>query len=170
VNLDPAASRSRTGWLLVAVQVVLLVALVLVPTGTAWPMPAWLRTAASGATLLGLVAIVVASLTLGRALTPTPVPNGRGELRTGGLYGLVRHPIYTGVLLVVVGLTVGTRSIAGLALGLLTVGFFVLKARWEEARLAEAFPAYRDYAAVTPAFVPFVPRRLVRGMPGPSTR
>ncbi|MEZ5093615.1 isoprenylcysteine carboxylmethyltransferase family protein [Nocardioides sp.] len=154
--------RARTGWLFVAAQVVLLVALVALPTGTAWPMPGWLRGVALGLVVLGLVGIAAASLTLGRALTPTPVPNGRGALRTGGLYRFVRHPIYTGVLAAVLGVTLGSRQWLGLALGIATVTFFGVKARWEEARLAEAFPGYADYAAVTPRFVPFWPRALIR--------
>ena len=151
--------RTRTGWLFVAAQVVLLVALVLVPTGTAWPMPTWLRVVSVALIVVGLAGALMASVALGRALTATPVPNGRGELRTAGLYRYVRHPIYTGVLAVVVGITLGTRQWTGLALGLVTVVFFALKARWEEARLAEAFPEYADYAAATPRFVPFLPRR-----------
>lgn len=147
--------RKRLGWLFVGAQVVLLVALVLLPTGTAWPMPLGLRLVSIGLTAAGLVGIVAASLTLGRALTPTPLPNGRGELRTDGLYRYVRHPIYTGVLAVVVGVTLGSRQWAGLALGVVTVVFFAVKARWEEARLDEMFPGYADYAARTPRFVPF---------------
>ncbi|MEZ5096078.1 MAG: isoprenylcysteine carboxylmethyltransferase family protein [Nocardioides sp.] len=157
--------RTRIGWLFVAVQVVLLVALVLVPTGTAWALPGWLHLVAVGLVGAGLGGILAASLTLGRALTPTPVPNGRGDLRTGGPYRVVRHPIYSGVLAVVAGVTLGTRQWAGLAVGLATVVFFTMKARWEEARLAEAFPEYAAYAASTPRFVPFLPRRLIRGAP-----
>ena len=52
-------SRERTGWLFVAVQVVLLVALVLVPTGTAWPMPGWLAGVAVALVLVGLVVAAV---------------------------------------------------------------------------------------------------------------
>jgi protein-S-isoprenylcysteine O-methyltransferase Ste14 len=155
-------SRERTGWLFVAVQVVLLVALVLVPTGTAWPMPGWLAAVAVALVLVGLVVAAVGGLTLGRSLTPVPVPSGRGELRTGGLYRWVRHPIYSGVLAVVVGLTIGTRQWLGLVLGLVTVAFFTAKARWEEARLAEAYSGYRAYAARTPRFVPFWPGGLGR--------
>jgi protein-S-isoprenylcysteine O-methyltransferase Ste14 len=161
--------RTRTGWLFVAAQVVLLVALVLVPTGSAWPVPGWLRAFSTGLVLAGLAVVVVGGLSLGRALTPTPVPNGRGGLRTRGLYRFVRHPIYTGVLAVVLGLTLASRSWVGLAIGVGTVAFFGVKARWEEARLAEAFPGYRAYAAVTPRFVPCWPRRLVRGLPDPPT-
>jgi protein-S-isoprenylcysteine O-methyltransferase Ste14 len=49
-----------------------------------------------------------------------------------------------------------------------TLGFFNVKARWEEARLAESYPGYRAYAARTPRFVPFLPRSVIRGVP-PST-
>ena len=156
-------NRQRTGWLLVAVQVVLLVALVLVPTGTAWPMPGWLAAVAVALVVLGLAVVAVGGLTLGRALTPTPVPSTRGELRTGGPYRWVRHPIYSGVLAVVGGLTIGSRQWLGLALGVATVAFFTVKARWEEARLAEVYPGYRAYAARTSRFVPFRPLRFIRG-------
>jgi protein-S-isoprenylcysteine O-methyltransferase Ste14 len=157
--------RARVGWLFVAVQVVLLAALVLLPRGDDWPVPGWLRGIAWGLTVLGLVVVVVAGLGLGRALTPTPVPNGRGGLRTDGLYRFVRHPIYTGVLGIVLGIAIGTGRWAGAALAAVTVAFFVVKARWEEARLVEAFPDYVAYAAATPRFVPFVPSRFVRPPP-----
>ncbi len=147
-------NRERTGWLFVAVQAALLVALVLVPTGTAWPVPGWLGALSSALILLGLAVAAVGSVALGRALRATPVPGARGELRTGGLYRWVRHPIYTGVLAMVAGLTVGTRQWLGLTLGVVTVAFFTVKARWEEARLAEAYPGYEEYAATTPRFVP----------------
>ncbi len=156
-------SRTTTGWALVAIQAVLLIALVLVPTGSDWPMPVWLAAASTGLLVLGLVVVVVASLNLGRALTPTPVPNRRGALRTDGLYALVRHPIYTGVLSIVLAVTVGTRQWAGLVLGIATVAFFWGKARWEEARLSETYPGYAAYAAVTPRFVPFVRPWFNRG-------
>jgi protein-S-isoprenylcysteine O-methyltransferase Ste14 len=156
-------SRDRTGWLFVAAQVVLLVALVVLPSGAAWPMPGWLAAVRLALVVGGLVVVVVAGLNLGRALTPTPVPN-RDGLRTDGLYRFVRHPIYSGVLLVVLGLTLGTRQWWGLALGLATVAFFTVKARWEEARLAETYPGYAEYAAATPRFVP----RPWRSRPGPA--
>lgn len=162
-------SRSRTGWVFVAAQVVLLLALVLVPSGSAWSLPSWLATLAGLLVIGGLVVVVLAALSLGRALTPTPVPNGRGELRTGGLYRFVRHPIYTGVLAVVLGLTLRARSWLGLLVGVLTIAFFTVKARWEEARLAETFAGYVAYAAVTPRFVPFLPQGLIRPVAAPSS-
>lgn len=152
--------QARVGWVLVVIQFGLLLALVLVPTGTAWPMPLPLRLISWALLGVGLGLVVAASLNLGRALTPTPVPNGRSGLRTDGLYRLMRHPIYTGVLSLVAGITLGSRHWLGLALGAITVVFFHLKARWEEHRLAEVFADYGDYAARTPRFVP----RLLPGL------
>jgi len=147
------------GWLFVAGQVVLLVALVLLPGRDDWPTPPWMRTVGQGAVIAGLAVIVVASLRLGAGLTPTPVPNARGQLATGGLYRLMRHPIYTGVLLIVAGLTIRSGSYVTLAVAAVTVFFFARKARWEEARLCERFDGYAAYASRTPRFVPGMPRR-----------
>ncbi len=149
-----AMSERRIGWGFVALQIVLLVALVVLPSRSDWPVAGWLRAASTGAVVVGLAGIVLASIFLGRALTPTPVPNGAGTLTTTGLYAWVRHPIYTGVLLIVVGLVVGSGSLVTLAVGALTIVFFHVKARWEEQRLTEAYPDYPAYAARTPRFVP----------------
>lgn len=138
----------------VAGQVVLLVLLVVLPGGDDWPTPAWLRTIAQVVFVAGVVVLVVAALGLGRALTPTPVPTERGDLQTAGLYRYVRHPIYSGVLLIVAGITLRSGSWLTLAVAVVTVVFFDRKARWEEARLAERYAQYADYAARTPRFVP----------------
>jgi protein-S-isoprenylcysteine O-methyltransferase Ste14 len=149
-------SRRTTGWVLVVIQVVLFVALA-VTSGQGrsdWPTPPIVRGLAALCTLIGLVVVAVASLQLGRALTATPLPNGRGALRTGGLFGVVRHPLYSGVMLVVIGLAARSASWISAVLAVLTVAFFHGKARWEEQRLNEAFDGYATYAAVTPRFVP----------------
>ena len=91
---------------------------------------------------------------------PTPVPTTRATLRTTGPYRFVRHPIYTGVLLIVVALAARSGTVVGLVIGAVTIAFFHAKAAWEEQRLAERFADYRSYAAVTPRFLPrpFGPR------------
>ena len=135
-------------------QVVLLVLLIALPGSDDWPTPSWLRTIAQVVFVAGVVVLIVAALGLGRALTPTPVPAERGDLRTAGVYGYVRHPIYSGVLLIVVGVTLRSGSWLTVAVAVVTFVFFDRKARWEEARLAERYPQYADYAARTPRFVP----------------
>lgn len=143
-----------TGWLFVAAQAALLGALVLLPSGGDWTVPAWLRTAGYVCIIGGLVLVAVAALRLGSALTPTPVPKGGVELATGGLYRFMRHPIYTGVLVIVVGLMVRSGSWLTLAVGAVSLVFFNEKAKWEERRLAERYADYPAYAAATPRFIP----------------
>ena len=155
--MDPTIAdvdRRTVGWAFVAGQVVLLVALVLLPGRDDWPTPPWVRTAGQVLVIAGFVLMIMASLRLGRGLTATPVPNARGQLITGGLYRYVRHPIYTGVLLIVVGLTLRSGSVVTLAVAVVTVVFFDRKARWEEAQLRERYPDYAEYASHTPRFVP----------------
>lgn len=142
------------GWAFVGVQAILLVALVVLPTGDLWPTPAVLVVFGGVLIGLGLVGVAVAALRLGPALTPTPVPTEGGAMITSGLYRIVRHPIYTGVLMIVVGLVIRSGSLWTLLVGLVTIWFFNTKAQWEEAQLAERYPDYPTYAAVTPRFFP----------------
>ncbi len=142
------------GWLLVLVQAVLLLGLVLTPGGDAWPTPGWLDGAGFALVLAGLALVAIASLQLGSALTPTPEPRSGSTLRTGGLYGVFRHPIYVGVAIIVVGLVVGSGSLGRLGLGIVTLLFFDRKAAWEEGRLAAAYPDYPAHLAATHRWLP----------------
>ncbi len=146
--------RGGTGWGLVAVQVLLLVALVLAPDGTVWPRPGWVVATSWIISGAGVGWMLWAAVRLGDRLTPTPVPRQGGALRTDGPYTYVRHPIYTGVLLIVFGIVVRTASAVAVLLGVVTVAFFHAKAAFEERLLAERFPDYPRYAAVTPRFLP----------------
>ena len=142
------------GWIFVASQAVLLAALILLPTADAWPTPSWLSGVGFAGVAGGLAIVAYGSLNLGNSLTATPVPNGRGQLKTGGMYSRVRHPIYSGVLLIVAGLVIRSANWLTLAVGVATVSFFHTKAKWEERQLAEHFEDYAEYAAATPRFVP----------------
>lgn len=151
--------RATVGWIWVAAQALLLGALIFLPARDDWPTPAWLLAVASITFFAGLGLIAVAALGLGTSLTPTPVPTSRGSLKTGGLYQFVRHPIYTGVLMVVVAMTLRSASWIHLAIAIFTVLFFDRKAAWEEQQLVDRFADYPAYADRTPKFVPFTKGR-----------
>ena len=155
----PASGDVGTARLLVAGQFALIGILVLLPGRHDWPVPAALSVACTVATVVGLVVMVIGAMGLGRGLTATPLPNAHAQLRTGGLYRYVRHPIYSGLLLTMTAITVASGSV----FRLLTLGVLVLlitvKARWEETRLTERFEGYASYAARTPRFVPIRLRR-----------
>ncbi len=150
---------TAVAWLFVTVQFALLILIVVLPAGDAWTNPTWLVHAATALQWLGVAVLVVGLINLGRSLTPLPSPVPHGELRTGGLYRLVRHPIYSGILALTVGVAIRSTSWAVVAATVALTGWFMAKARWEERRLSARYPGYDTYAARTPRFVPFWPTR-----------
>jgi protein-S-isoprenylcysteine O-methyltransferase Ste14 len=72
-----------------------------------------------------------------------------------GPYTLTRHPIYTGLLLALVGTALVRDTVAGLIGCALIVTGFVLKLRQEERMLIEHFGQdYRVYRKQVPALIP----------------
>jgi protein-S-isoprenylcysteine O-methyltransferase Ste14 len=155
---SPSARERRTAWLLVLGQFVLLALIVLLPRGAAWTLPVAVSRAAEVAAGMGIVLMVIAGTALGRGLTAAPLPNSHAELRTGGLYRFVRHPIYSGLLLFAVALALTSGSLWTTAACVALVLLINAKARWEERHLAHRFPEYADYAARTPRFIPGMAR------------
>src|SRR5439155_388289 len=105
--------------------------------------------------VVGALLVVLGVLSLGRSFTPLPRPRARTRLRQGGIFRLVRHPVYGGVILI------GLGSLADAPLGLVPTALlavlFDLKARREEAWLIQRFPEYEAYRARTPRrFVPWL--------------
>ena len=134
------------GW--VVAQFPLFALAVLAPRlGPAWPRAlirtgrlAGLPLAAAGAYL---VARGVADL--GASFTPLPKPKDRAPLVREGVYRLVRHPIYAGVILAALGRALLTANSTRLALAGVLLLFFDAKARREEVWLVEKFPEYAAY-------------------------
>ena len=153
----PDLGTRGEGW--VAIQVVLFGLLAVAGTaGPAWGDP-WLAAGrVAGAILVG-AGIMIAGLGLGglrENLTAVPRPVEGGRLIDTGVYGLVRHPIYTGIILAAVGWGLVTASPPALVVALGLGVLFDLKSRREEAWLLAAYPAYADYRRRVRKLVPLV--------------
>jgi protein-S-isoprenylcysteine O-methyltransferase Ste14 len=74
---------------------------------------------------------------------------------SGGLYRYIRHPIYTGDLLLLAGFELSLNSWLVLGVALL-VPFVVHSAVREERMLRAVLPGYDAYCARTKRFVPYV--------------
>lgn len=91
----------------------------------------------------GLVLMAVAFLSLREVIQVPPEPRTDGYLVTSGVYRRLRHPIYTGVVLIVVGLFLREPA-AWIAIATaVIIIFLIFKSRFEERLLRER---YRDYA------------------------
>ena len=109
-----------------------------------------------GLTLLGVAFSLWAMATLGRHYDLVLEVHQDHELIRGGPYALVRHPVYTGLLLHFAGACLGTGNLLLLAGTLLvTLPAFYARARAEERLLRERFGAeYEKYAREVPMLVP----------------
>lgn len=154
----PRLGTRGGGW--VAAQIVLMATIILSAlVGLGWPAAIEPFGYAVGATLMaaGISLLGAGGLGLGSALTPFPAPRLGGELQTGGVYGLIRHPMYGGGILIALGWSTIFATIAGLLLTVILALFAALKARREELWLEQQYPDYDDYRQRTPhRFVPFL--------------
>lgn len=126
--------------------------------GPAWgdPWRAAGLVVGAGLIVLGAVGAVLGVVGLRENLTAVPRPVEGGRLIESGVYGLVRHPIYTGIITAALGWGLATASPAALLVAVLLGGLFDLKARREEAWLLAAYPAYAAYRARVRKLVPFL--------------
>ena len=92
-------------------------------------------------------ALSIAGLaSLGSALTPFPRPLDDASLRQSGVYGWVRHPVYSGLVLACFGWALMWLSAAGAVASVVAFFFFDRKSAYEERLLRARFPEYADYA------------------------
>ena len=154
----PQLGRRGGGW--VALQVLLLAGILLSAlAGTGWPSAVAPVAFALGGALIGLGAalLLAGGVRLGSALTPFPAPRSGSDLRTSGVYGLVRHPMYGGGILVGAGWSIVFAAPLGAVLTVVLAVFADLKSRREELWLEQRYAGYRDYRARTPRrLIPFV--------------
>ena len=105
----------------------------------------------------GVAFAIWARRTLGKNWSGNPTIKEGHELVINGPYRLVRHPIYTGFLLLIVGTLMGGGKVSDLLiLGLACAAGWV-KVRIEESLMMRQFPeAYAAYRERTKALIPFI--------------
>ena len=102
---------------------------------------------------LGLWALAVMPL---RQMRIVPEVHSRGRLVRSGPYRLIRHPMYSAVLLVAAGALATDPAPARLALGLSLALLLGAKLSREEKLLRSAYPDYAVYQASTWRLVPWI--------------
>ena len=118
-------------------------------------IPHWIRIGAGG------LSLIIAFL-----LAMTGLRIVFGEIREipavieKSVFGMMRHPIYLGAILLFTGLFLLTLSLASGAVLLIILIFYHLIARYEERILIHTFgDAYRAYMSRVPMWLPKIRRR-----------
>ncbi len=103
--------------------------------------------------IIGSAGVLWSAKDLGRALTPSPVPNEEG-LVAKGIYRYARHPMYTALVVICLGVAVGSGAWWCYGTVALLAVFFEYKTRVEERYLRATYDGYDEYAERTGKYVP----------------
>lgn len=149
-------NKKTRGNILVVGQFTLLGLIWFFPAANDWSIPTALNQVASVLNLVAIFVLLISAVNLGRSLTANPVPLESSSLKTNGLYAVVRHPIYSALLILASTAVVQSRSFVHIIAGLMLFALLEYKARFEEKLLMERYPEYAAYAARVGRLVPFV--------------
>jgi protein-S-isoprenylcysteine O-methyltransferase Ste14 len=106
--------------------------------------------------VLGLALAVWARVYLGRNWGVPMSEKAEPELVTTGPYSRIRHPIYTGIILGMVGTAIAV-SPSWLGAVAILGGYFIFSAVIEERTIAKLFPAaYPPYKRATKMLIPYI--------------
>lgn len=131
--------------ILVSIQALLFVLFVFWEAWSLGGLPRWGRFMGMSVTIMGCFIIILAMVQLNQNLSPFPTPKVQSQLVTKGLYRYVRHPIYTGILLVMIGYGFFSAQISRLLIAGITYILFYVKSDYEEKLLLQKFPEYVSY-------------------------
>jgi protein-S-isoprenylcysteine O-methyltransferase Ste14 len=125
--------------------------------GPVYPLLPWVAWAGVALCAIGLAFAVWARVQIGRFWSGSVALKAEHALIRGGPYALTRHPIYSGLLLALIGTAITRDSPAAfVGLAFLFAGLYV-KLKQEERLLLERFgPEYEKYRAEVPALIPRV--------------
>lgn len=122
-----------------------------------WPENLFTFFSGAAVMLAGLAFAVWARVHLGRNWSATVAIKEDHHLIRSGPYGLVRHPIYTGILAALLGTAIAAGTINVVAAFFLFSISFWLKSRFEETFMVQTFgDQYIQYRKEVPALVPFL--------------
>ncbi|MGE0531205.1 MAG: isoprenylcysteine carboxylmethyltransferase family protein [Hyphomonadaceae bacterium] len=150
---------------------VLTLAAVVMILASYWPLPAavlWIASpeigwAMAGLVVLGLGFTWAARLHLGPLWSSTSAPTEDHRIVDTGPYGIVRHPVYAGLLLAAVATALEGGRLEAIAGALVLVAAISLRAKLEERFLRrdlgdEAYASYRRRVPMLIPFAKFAPR------------
>jgi protein-S-isoprenylcysteine O-methyltransferase Ste14 len=114
--------------------------------------PLWLALEVAGLALGGWALLSMR----GGPFNIVPDPKVTGALVQHGPYRLIRHPMYSALLLMTLALVCDTPSVFRWLLWVVLLVNFIAKLSYEEQLLAARYESYRAYQSMTRRLIPFV--------------
>jgi protein-S-isoprenylcysteine O-methyltransferase Ste14 len=157
----PCWKGARGEWLVVG-QLALMALVFFGPrTVDGWPewaapIPRVWPVAGSALIIAGGTLLFAGLFRLGRGLTPLPYPKDGADLIQTGPYALVRHPMYSGGLVLALGWALVVHGWLTLVYVVVLFVFLDAKSRREERWLSEKYSAYAAYQRRVRKLIPFV--------------
>jgi protein-S-isoprenylcysteine O-methyltransferase Ste14 len=153
-------TKRLKGNLLVLGQFILIALLILVPNSglNTGVFSTFLVGLSLVSMFLGFVILALSALALGKSLTAHPMPSKNAVLVTDGLYRFVKHPIYSGLILLSFGLTIAGGFFPHTIFFVALVLLLNYKASFEEKLLASTYAGYAEYSKKTGRFIPRLKR------------
>jgi len=140
------------GKALVTIQFVCLIVLVMIPYSR--NRSSLTNVAGSVLIFIALIILSIAAVNLRPSLTIMPEPKVGAPFITKGIYKIVRHPMYLGVILIGVGLSLIKYSLIGILFTVILIVDLKIKHRYEDRLLLEKWPAAREYQGKVGALFP----------------
>ena len=125
-----------------------------IPLGYFSLIPAWATYVGLAVAILGGIIVTLSLIQLNKNLTVFPTPLDDAQLVTSGLYAWVRHPIYSGILILVFGYSIFAESWYKLAISMALLILFCFKTSYEEKRLTKKYSNYEEYKKTHGRFLP----------------
>lgn len=120
-----------------------------------FPANLWLQSLGIALTVAGLGFAVWARAYLGTNWSGAVTVKVGHELVRTGPYRWVRHPIYSGMIMAMLGTALDRQQLRGLVAVVLLYAGFVIKSRIEERAMVSVFGAeYEEYKRSTGAIIP----------------
>jgi protein-S-isoprenylcysteine O-methyltransferase Ste14 len=121
-----------------------------------WAHEAWVRPVCLGILLAGFVLRLAAILSLGKAFSVNVAIREKQTVKRDGLYRWMRHPSYTGMLLMFFAIGLAERNWISLAIMLVVpTAALLYRIHVEETALRDAFGAeYVEYSQQTRRLIP----------------
>lgn len=148
IKAGPAAEEDPTQKLIISLVIAAFVLLIVVPGfDYRWhgsSVPAWLVLIGNGAVAVSFAVFFVVLKQNSYAASTVTVEPGQPVVSTG-VYGVVRHPMYAGALLLIAATPIALGSYWGLLVALASLPALIWRLLDEERILKRDLPGYVDY-------------------------